>query len=97
MTDYKMFDLGDVVLQCKKTLRDVKLAYKTFGTLNAAKDNVIVYPTWYSGQHYGGHENGQWHGHVPRFYQADLCGERESIEERNHGQRAHPHAISAKW
>ena len=33
-------------------MRGCKLAYKTFGTLNAAKDNVIVYPTWYSGQHY---------------------------------------------
>ncbi len=52
MTDYQLFEAGDVVLQCKKTLRDVKLAYKTYGTLNAAKDNVIVYPTWYSGQHY---------------------------------------------
>ncbi len=52
MKDYELYDLGDVVLQCKKTLRDVKLAYKTYGTLNAAKDNVIVYPTWYSGQHY---------------------------------------------
>jgi len=52
MKDYELFDLGDVVLQCRKTLRDAKLAYKTHGTLNAARDNVIVYPTWYSGQHY---------------------------------------------
>jgi homoserine O-acetyltransferase len=52
MVDYKMFELGDFVLQCGKTLRDAKLAYKTYGTLNDAKDNVIVYPTWYSGQHY---------------------------------------------
>src|SRR5271167_5172606 len=52
MADYEIFKLGDVVLQCKQTLRDAKLAYKTYGTLNAAKDNVIVYPTWYSGQHY---------------------------------------------
>jgi len=52
MSDYQIYELGDVVLQCKKTLRDVKLAYKTYGTLSAAKDNVIVYPTWYSGQHY---------------------------------------------
>jgi homoserine O-acetyltransferase/O-succinyltransferase len=52
VSDYQIFDLGDVVLQCKATLRDAKLAYKTFGTLNAKKDNVIVYPTWYSGQHY---------------------------------------------
>lgn len=52
MVDYTTFDLGDVVLQCGLTLRDAKLAYKTFGTLNADKSNVIVYPTWYSGQHY---------------------------------------------
>lgn len=50
--DYEIFDLGDLTLQSGATLRDCKLAYKTFGTLNAAKDNVIVYPTWYSGQHY---------------------------------------------
>jgi homoserine O-acetyltransferase/O-succinyltransferase len=52
MTDYEFFEPGDVVLQCRKTLRGAKLAYKTYGTLNAAKDNVIVYPTWFSGQHY---------------------------------------------
>ena len=50
--DYEIYDLGDVVLQKGATLRGCKLAFKTFGTLNPAKDNVIVYPTWYSGQHY---------------------------------------------
>jgi homoserine O-acetyltransferase len=50
--DYEIFDCGDVQLQRGATIRDCKLAYKTFGTLNANKDNVIVYPTWYSGQHY---------------------------------------------
>lgn len=50
--DYELFDLGDVVLQNGATLRNAKLAYKTFGTLNADKSNAIVYPTWYSGQHY---------------------------------------------
>lgn len=49
--DYEVFSAGDVKLQRGATLRDCKLAYKTFGKLNAAKDNVIVYPTWYSGQH----------------------------------------------
>ena len=33
------------------TLRDAKLAYKTYGTLNEDKSNVIAYPTWYSGRH----------------------------------------------
>lgn len=52
MSDYEIFDLGDVTLQRGATLRDAKLAYKTYGQLNTDKDNVIVYPTWYSGQHY---------------------------------------------
>ena len=56
MMDYEVFSAGDVKLQRGATLRDCKLAYKTFGKLNAAKDNVIVYPTWYSGQH---HDN-EW-------------------------------------
>ena len=49
--DYEIFEAGSMVLQGGATLRDCKLAYKTFGTLNAAKDNAIVYPTWYSEQH----------------------------------------------
>jgi homoserine O-acetyltransferase len=52
MPDYEMFELGDVVLQSQQTIRNAKMAYKTYGTLNANKDNAIVYPTWYSGQHY---------------------------------------------
>jgi homoserine O-acetyltransferase len=52
MTDYEIFELGDVVLQSGATLRGAKLAHKTFGSLGLNKDNVIVYPTWYSGQHY---------------------------------------------
>jgi len=52
MLDYEIFELGNFVLQSGATLRDTKLAYKTYGTLNADKSNVIVYPTWYSGQHY---------------------------------------------
>lgn len=49
--DYEIFELGNVQLQSGATIRDCKLAYKMFGTLNAKKNNVIVYPTWYSGQH----------------------------------------------
>ena len=43
--DYEIYNLGDVKLQRGAMLRDCKLAYKTFGTLSANKDNVIVYPT----------------------------------------------------
>lgn len=50
--DYETFDLGDFTLQHGDTLQDAKLAYKTFGELNADKRNAIVYPTWYSGFHW---------------------------------------------
>ncbi|MFC7715932.1 alpha/beta fold hydrolase [Nonomuraea recticatena] len=50
--DYDLFEPGDIQLQNGATLRDAKLAYKTYGELNADKSNAIVYPTWYSGQHY---------------------------------------------
>ena len=50
-TDYQVFDAGHVPLQSGRTFRHMQLAYKTFGTLNADKSNVIVYPTSYSAQH----------------------------------------------
>lgn len=50
--DYPIFELGDVCLQHGGTLPNAKLAYQTYGELNADKSNAIVYPTWYSGQHY---------------------------------------------
>ncbi len=50
--DYEVFELGDVTLQGGATLRGAKLAYKTYGELNADKSNAIVYPTWYSGRHW---------------------------------------------
>ncbi len=52
MVDYEIFELGDVRLSTGQTLRAAKLAYKTYGSLNKDKSNAIVYPTWYSGQHY---------------------------------------------
>ncbi len=49
--DYELFELGDVVLQRGRTLRGARLAYKTYGRLSAARDNAIVFSTWYSGTH----------------------------------------------
>jgi homoserine O-acetyltransferase/O-succinyltransferase len=51
MVDYEVFELGDVVLQSGLTLRQAKLAYKTYGKLAPARDNVVVMPTFYGGQH----------------------------------------------
>ena len=51
MADYEIFELGQVALQCGLTLPQTRLAYKSYGELNAARDNVIVMPTSYGGQH----------------------------------------------
>ena len=46
-----VFDCGDLKLQKGGTLKDARIVYKTYGTLSAARDNVIVYPTSYTAQH----------------------------------------------
>jgi homoserine O-acetyltransferase/O-succinyltransferase len=46
---HEIFELGDFPLNSGATLHGAKLAYKTHGTLNAAKDNVILFPHMYSG------------------------------------------------
>ncbi len=46
-----VFECGDVLLQRGGTLKDAKIVYKTFGTLAAGRDNVILYPTSYSAHH----------------------------------------------
>lgn len=50
--DHAVFQAGNVALQSGRTFRNLSIAYKTFGTLNADKSNVIVYPTSYSAQHH---------------------------------------------
>jgi homoserine O-acetyltransferase len=45
------FELGDLALQSGATLPGAFLTWKTHGTLNAARDNVIVYPTSYGAQY----------------------------------------------
>ncbi|MFQ6026422.1 MAG: alpha/beta fold hydrolase [Dehalococcoidia bacterium] len=51
MTDYEIYELGDVTLQSGLTLRGAKLAYQTYGSLNSRRDNAIVFPTFFSSQH----------------------------------------------
>ncbi len=48
----QLFQCGDVRLQSGQTLADAKLAYVTLGQLNASRDNAIVLPTYYTGQHW---------------------------------------------
>lgn len=49
--DYELFELGEVALQRGGLLPDARLAYKTYGSLNAAGDNVVLLPTFYTGSH----------------------------------------------
>ena len=51
MPDYQVFELGDVALQSGLTLRAARLANQTYGSPNARKDNVIVFPAFFSSQH----------------------------------------------
>ena len=51
MTGHKTYELGDVRLQSGAVLKDAQLAYATYGTLNAAADNVVLLPTFYTGTH----------------------------------------------
>ena len=46
---YKTYKLGDITLQSKLILKNAEIAYKTYGVLNSDKNNVIIYPTWFTG------------------------------------------------
>ncbi|MGE4250016.1 MAG: alpha/beta fold hydrolase [Parvibaculaceae bacterium] len=50
-SDYHVFELGTVHLQTGGVLHDAKLAFKTYGTLNAGADNAVLLPTFYTGSH----------------------------------------------
>src|SRR5258707_14497409 len=50
-TSEDVFECGDLALQRGGTLKGARIVYKTFGTLSAKRDNVIVYPTSYSAHH----------------------------------------------
>lgn len=46
---WQVYEAGDFELEAGGVLKDLKLAYAVHGELNAAKDNAILVPTWYSG------------------------------------------------
>ena len=47
------YQLGDFTLQSGDVLPDAFLGYATYGSLNDDRDNVVVFPTWYTGTHHG--------------------------------------------
>jgi homoserine O-acetyltransferase/O-succinyltransferase len=50
-TQHQIFELANFRLDSGVTLPDARLAYVTYGKLNAARDNAIVFPTWFVGSH----------------------------------------------
>jgi homoserine acetyltransferase len=60
-TTTEVFSLGEVVLQCGLTMSDARIAYKTYGELNAGRDNAVVMPTFFGGQH-DRVDDGRWTG-----------------------------------
>jgi homoserine O-acetyltransferase len=51
VADYEVLELGDLALQSGVTLSGARLAYKTYGELNAARDNAVLMPTLFGGHH----------------------------------------------
>lgn len=51
-----VYKFARFTLQSGDVLADAHLVVRTYGTLNAARDNAILFPTWFSSQH---HQN-EW-------------------------------------
>ena len=43
-------DLGDFALESGQTIRNCKIGYRTFGSLNPERSNAVLFPTWFSGR-----------------------------------------------
>ncbi len=47
--ELRLADLGDFRLESGRVIEDCRVGYRTFGTLNPARSNAILFPTWFSG------------------------------------------------
>ena len=48
--DQQFFELKNLKLVSGETVASCSVGYRTFGTLNAAQDNAVAFPTWFSGK-----------------------------------------------
>jgi homoserine O-acetyltransferase len=46
----QLADLGDLKLESGAVIHDCKIGYRTLGTLNEAKSNAVLFPTWFTGR-----------------------------------------------
>lgn len=51
MSEHKNFEAGNVALQSGITFRNARLAYQTYGTLNPARSNAVLFMTPFSAHH----------------------------------------------
>src|SRR6478672_10779919 len=47
--DQQIAELGTCTLDSGEKIEDCRIGYRTFGKLDAAKSNVILLPTWFTG------------------------------------------------
>ena len=47
--ELSLADLGDFRLENGQVIKDCRLGYRTFGTLNKNRSNAILFPTWLAG------------------------------------------------
>ncbi len=47
--DQQFANLGDFRLTTSEVIHKCRIGYRTYGTLNAAKSNAILFPTWFGG------------------------------------------------
>ena len=47
--ELNMVNLGEYHTSSGGLIKNVKLGYRTMGTLNADKSNVVLWPTWFTG------------------------------------------------
>lgn len=46
----KFFEVGDFLLESGQTIKGCRIGYHTFGKLNAAKSNAVLFPTYFTGK-----------------------------------------------
>jgi homoserine O-acetyltransferase len=51
--DHRVFELGSFRFESGVELPNARLTYVTHGALNSRKDNAVIVPSWYSGDHHG--------------------------------------------
>lgn len=47
--DLRVAELGSCALDSGETIEECRVAYRTFGKLDASRSNVVLFPTWFTG------------------------------------------------